>query len=351
MMWNFVVKAWGKIDSDPSAYLRLAREAGWQRRRVVIVDFQGAMGDLVCFFSSLPGLRARHPGCLLVFATFPDYLDLVRGTGLVDLAVARYGLLHFAARQACRPNDYYTPTSGGTGLRTGKVINPPMHTAQHFAQLLGVEPRMDLVYLRTSPALRNRMAWRVAAVNPDALPLVVVHPGPTWAVREWPASSWAQWGAEVQAHLPVRVIQIGTEAGRSELHAHAAVRVPGSVDWVNGLSLMETVALLEQARVFVGIDSGPLHLATTLGLPTIGLFGPVNGLYRAHPRARFRCLIANVPCLGCHHDPAGEIHWRTGCPYDIRCMEGISVEEVFLAIQEELKEEAPRPLAPIARPE
>jgi ADP-heptose:LPS heptosyltransferase len=100
---------------------------------------------------------------------------------------------------------------------------------------------------------------------------------------------------------------------------------------------METVAMLEQSRIFLGIDSGPFHLATTLGIPTIGLFGPVIGRLRAHPRAPFTCLTANVPCLGCHHDPAGELHWRTGCPYDIRCMKGISVDDVFHAIENVLK--------------
>jgi ADP-heptose:LPS heptosyltransferase len=133
------------------------------------------------------------------------------------------------------------------------------------------------------------------------------------------------------------MVQIGTEVNLSELHNHASPRVPGAIDWINRLSIMETVALLEQSRLFLGIDSGPLHLATTLGIPTIGLFGPVMGSLRAHPRAPFTCLTANVPCLGCHHDPAGELHWRTGCPYDIRCMKLISVDDVFRAVTDVLK--------------
>jgi hypothetical protein len=335
MILEYLAKAWRKLDADISGYPRFLWQVGVRRRNLVIVDFQGSMGDLVCFCASLPGLRKRHAPCWIIFVTHRDYLGLVRSTGLADIATKRYGFFHLFAERFCPRDRYYTPTASPLITTWAKPVNPPIHTAVHFAELLGVEPRMDEVYLRPRPPLQRRMRRRLAGINPDGRPILAIHAGPTWAVREWPY--WEELGERIAKNLQLQMIQIGTESNSSALHDHPVPRVPGAIDWVNRLSVMETVAMLEQSRIFLGIDSGPFHLATTLGIPTIGLFGPVIGRLRAHPRAPFTCLTANVPCLGCHHDPAGELHWRTGCPYDIRCMKGISVDDVFHAIENVLK--------------
>jgi hypothetical protein len=327
MMPKFPARVWNKLEPNFPSYPRLLWEVWIRRKQVVIVDFQGAMGDLVCFCASLPGLRERHPQSWVIFVTHRHYLELVRSTGLADVAAARYGFFHLFARRFCRAGNYYTPTAPPADPGA-KIVNPAIHTAAHFAQLLGVEPRLDLVRLAPSRAIQSRIERRLAPVNPKGLPVVVVHTGPTWKVREWPAAYWHEWG-EAARDLRACVIQIGTEDDSSALHAHAAARVPHAHDWVNRLTIMETVGLLERAQLFIGIDSGPLHLATTLGVATIGLFGPVNGHYRAHPRAAFTCLTANVPCLGCHHDPAGEGHWR------------ISVDDVFRAAKDALAASGP----------
>ena len=41
-----------------------------------------------------------------------------------------------------------------------------------------------------------------------------------------------------------------------------------------------------------------------------------------HPHARVTVVTDNLDCLGCHHAPGGQLHWRTGCPRDIACMDG-----------------------------
>ena len=337
MTSNFFARVWGKLEPNLPSYARLAWEAWFRGREVVIVDFQGALGDLVCFFSSLPGLRERHPRGWIVLITFRPYLEMARSTGLVDVAAVRYGFFHLFAQRFCRKENYYTPTAPPADP-AAKVVNPAIHTAEHFAQLMGVEPRMDRVRLTPPPAVQERARLRLSQINPDRLPVVVIHAGPTWRVKEWPTAYWHKLGEMMKSDLRACIIQIGTEEKTSELHAHAAPRIPHAHDWVNRLSVIESIGVLERAQLFIGIDSGPLHLATTLGVPTIGLFGPVEGRLRAHPRAPFTCLTANVPCLGCHHLPSGEGHWRTGCPYDIRCMEGIAVEDVLRAVKDVLGE-------------
>jgi hypothetical protein len=47
-------------------------------------------------------------------------------------------------------------------------------------------------------------------------------------------------------------------------------------------------------------------------------------------------VSGSVDCLGCHHMPTGQLHWRTGCPHDILCMRKIAAEDVFAALVEHI---------------
>jgi ADP-heptose:LPS heptosyltransferase len=78
-----------------------------------------------------------------------------------------------------------------------------------------------------------------------------------------------------------------------------------------------------------------------VGTPVVGLFGAVNPLFRLPPESPASGIVADVPCLFCHHRTPIE-HWKTGCPYDIRCMKLLEPESVFAAINDIL---APRPSA------
>jgi ADP-heptose:LPS heptosyltransferase len=127
------------------------------------------------------------------------------------------------------------------------------------------------------------------------------------------------------------MIKIGTDLdslGRMRPFAP----IPNAVDWTNQLDVSETAALLEQASAIVGIDSGPLHIAGVLGVPAVGLFGPIFGHLRLHPQARATIVSGSVDCLGCHHMPTGQLHWKTGCPHDIVCMREITAKDVFTAV-------------------
>jgi len=68
-------------------------------------------------------------------------------------------------------------------------------------------------------------------------------------------------------------------------------------------SLREMMALLAKASLFIGLDSGPSHLAAALGVPSILLFGAVNPAYRHFPEL-LKGIILQEPCpyAGCFHE-------------------------------------------------
>jgi ADP-heptose:LPS heptosyltransferase len=259
----------------------------------------------------------------------PGTSPLAVSTNLADAASDANSFFHwFITRSVWRPINYRPRLPDEF-----KPARPQrLHLSEEFAAALNVSSDPQTVHVSATSSARKAVARRLAYANPDGRKIVVIHPGPTWPVREWPLSSWTHLVDMITAALPVIVIQIGDDYDyltRSQRPLHIA----GAVNWVNHLTLMETVALLERTAAFIGIDSGPLHIATVLGVPTTGLFGPIDARLRVHPRARTIVVTGTADCLGCHHAASGPVHWRSGCPNDIVCMRSIVPEKVFCAIR------------------
>jgi ADP-heptose:LPS heptosyltransferase len=108
--------------------------------------------------------------------------------------------------------------------------------------------------------------------------------------------------------------------GRTEadMAAPLLAALPGAIDLVGGLSLPEVAAGLERAALFVGNDSGLMHLAAAAGAPTIGLFGPTDAAT---------------------YGPAGPL--AAAVIGRDRSMGSISVDQVAAAVAALLREPAP----------
>ena len=86
--------------------------------------------------------------------------------------------------------------------------------------------------------------------------------------------------------------------------------IPG-VKYCN-TSIRQLIALIYNASLFIGIDSGPSHIAASLNIPSILFFGSVNPAYR-HFEKQHNAVIMQKPCVyaGCYHTPTKELHGNT----------------------------------------
>lgn len=204
-----------------------------------------------------------------------------------------------------------------------------IHLMEEFARLLGCAGQ-PLCYPQISASASAQAHVRTLLQNEGmaARPLVVVHNGPTWPVKQWPVEHWQELTARLQGECGVVVVQAGVDSHSGD--TLRAPRIPGAHDWINLLTWEETAALLSQARLFIGVDSGLLHLANALRVPAIGLFGPTDPVCFMPPDRLDRALSnASLPCIGCHHHSEGPLHWRTGCPQQVQCMSGLGVDLVL----------------------
>jgi ADP-heptose:LPS heptosyltransferase len=304
-----------------------------RRRTLVLLERPGGIGDLVCLLGSVPGLRNRHPDSWMVIISPPGTWQLTASSGLCDAASDAGSFFHWFIKIRFLRAIVYRPVLPDEF----KPAKPRLlHLSDEFARALGVEANLLSVRFRVPAPIRSRMVNQLRAVNRTG-PVIVMHVGPTWSVKEWPAQRWIELGEKIFAASLGSIIQIGTDFDSYGRTAGPTVRIPNATNWVDKLPLIHLVALLEQAHAFVGIDSGPLHIAMAVGTPCVGLFGPTRGSLFVHPRANIRLLNSSQKCLGCHHADTGPIHWEAGCPNNIACMRGIHSEEVLNALHDLLE--------------
>jgi len=131
---------------------------------------------------------------------------------------------------------------------------------------------------------------RVQALLPADRPLIALAPTANWGPKIWPAERFAELFHRLAASaLPgaVPVVLGGPGPSEAAMAAPLLALLPEAVDLVGRLTLPEASACLARCSLFVGNDSGLMHMAAAAGAPTLGLFGPTDaGVYRpAGPKA------------------------------------------------------------------
>ena len=151
-------------------------------------------------------------------------------------------------------------------------------------------------------------------------PLVIVHPGTSdfAAFKRWPTERYAELASRLVSERGASVL-VTWGPGEEQLARRAA---GGAVRMAPRLThLQQLTALLSRADLFVGSDTGPMHMASALNVPVVALFGPKDPVQTGPYRSRSEVLTAPVSCRPCR---------RRRCA-DPRCMTEMSVEQVFAA--------------------
>ncbi|MHB1935162.1 MAG: glycosyltransferase family 9 protein [Acidobacteriaceae bacterium] len=102
---------------------------------------------------------------------------------------------------------------------------------------------------------------------------VVMNPGAGWGAKQWPAERYAAVAAELARIGLASVVNIGP--GESEL-AHVFSFDQNARAFPMSGSIGELIACMRRASLFIGGDTGPLHLAAALDVPVVGIYGPTN---------------------------------------------------------------------------
>jgi len=159
--------------------------------------------------------------------------------------------------------------------------------------------------------------------------ILCLHTTAGWKAKEWAWDKFRELIRRIQSELlSCQIIIIGDKTDVKKVTRICEGLPQKPIDLVGRLSLVETSAAIAKSHLFIGSDTGPLHIAAAVGVPTISLFGPTNPLFSA-PRGSQHIYLYKV--LDCSAGKDKQYCTReagfTCTTWD--CMRLISVAEVF----------------------
>lgn len=193
-----------------------------------------------------------------------------------------------------------------TFFQNEHVVCPPdvIHAVDknlQFARWLDVEPIQEDFRLVVGEYQRERAVGFLRASGiASGGRLVYINPCARWATKLWNVDAWAKLCGILRQQADINIVLGGGPADREYLEA---IRIASGTDCVVAaglLSLGESAALLGLSKLYVGVDSGPMHIAAFVGVQVVALFGPTDpakvGPYGEGHRIVRREELA---CLGC----------------------------------------------------
>ncbi len=149
----------------------------------------------------------------------------------------------------------------------------PGHKTAQLAAMLGLAD-VPLPVVWTAPEDRAR----AAELLPPGPPIIALGPTANWTGKVWPPERFVALFRALSSHGALAGARVavlsGPGPGEQALAAPVLAALPEAIDLGGKITLAEAAACLARASLFVGNDSGLMHIAAAAGAPTLGLFGP-----------------------------------------------------------------------------
>ncbi|MEM6532119.1 MAG: glycosyltransferase family 9 protein [Myxococcota bacterium] len=326
-------------------------------RRVAVIRFS-SVGDIVLTTPALHALKRALPETEILYVTKPAMRPLIAHSphvdslvylekdespanlarrirelepdALVDLhGTLRSRLLRWSLRGIRqvvwqkRPwGDNIPVRLGWRPYRAAMPISDRYHAAMEA--LVGESiPRGELRYVVGSADQDEAdRALRDVGVSHDEV-LIGLSPGAKWETKRWPIERFCALADRIH-NSGWRVVVTGS---RDEEALSRAIieRVPAAVSLTGGLTLGALGGVIARCTAFVANDSGPMHIARGLGVPTLAFFGTTDP--KQFEFAGHALMYASEPCSPCH------FYGRERCPKGhFRCMTELSVDSAWDAL-------------------
>jgi ADP-heptose:LPS heptosyltransferase len=202
------------------------------------------------------------------------------------------------------------------------------------------DPRRDPVDMPVDPAVDAAVERRLRAVGLTAAhDLIVVHVSAGNPFRRWPEPAFTDLLVSIARRAAARriIVSSGPSDRQAADRITAAARIALGPDAerivdFGEFDLRELRALVGRSRLFVGGDTGPLHIAATTATPIVGLYGPTlparSAPWRDPAIPTMSLEVAGLPCRPCEQ--------RVCEPGDFRCLTTLHPADVISAAEQAL---------------
>ncbi len=156
---------------------------------------------------------------------------------------------------------------------------------------------------------------RMSEITQSLGQCAVIIPGARWDTKIWPAERFGR----LASMLSLKSIVIGSRADIRIAEKVVEFSRGKAISLAGETTLRELIEIMRKARVVISNDSGPMHIAAGFRVPVVALFGPTSPM-RTGPYGKGHCIIqSEAHCSPC---------FKKRCS-DLKCMEGITVDNVF----------------------
>jgi lipopolysaccharide heptosyltransferase II len=318
------------------------------------------VGDAILALPALRVVRSKFPDAYISILARPYVADIYRGQGVSDELIAydpaaehrgwsgRQRLIsalrsrHFdvalllqnafdAAWLAWRaqiPQRIGYARDARSLLLTKAMAVPkpgeiPPHEKFYYLELLrragwlDTLPQVDHIVLQVSDSARHHAAQFLidAGARPHSRRIAIGAGASYGSAKCWPPKRFAEWANRFLTHNDADVILFGTAAEAPVSNAIVANMTRKPIDLTGKTAIADLPAVLSQCHLFLGNDSGAMHVAAAVGLPIVAIFGPTDPFGTAPVTPRCTIVQQKPYCSPC---------FLRRCPTDHRCMKQVA---------------------------
>lgn len=171
---------------------------------------------------------------------------------------------------------------------------------------IGIQPHNKALQLVPGAAAEARVDALLGEHGLAAKNFILLHPASRWFFKTWPLSANASLLRSLAA-LGHQLVLTGAPDERERGMVAQIIEQSGvpAINLAGQLSLKELAALTARAKLFIGVDSAPMHIAAAVGTPCVALFGPSGDKEWGPWGVAHEIITSAHPCRPCGLDGCG----------------------------------------------
>lgn len=270
--------------------------------RSILIRRTASLGDVLLATGIAPALKIKYPDTKITFYT--EFSDALKNNPWIDEVI----------------NEEDFSESGHdlfVDLDMTYEYNPRQSIIEAYADAAGVKISDCNFYIDQEPV-----------DLPDDF--IVIHAGKTlWAGRNWSAYKFDAIAKRIH-ELGYKLVAVGCETDHLPAFTHLDLR--------GKTSISQLAYVIAKAKLFIGIDSGPMHIAQIIDKPSVVFFGCVLPKTRLFRSCMHAVTASGIECLGCHHRKPTPSVCTSECEAGVQeCINRTSVDQFWEVVEHSLR--------------